>query len=87
MNSLKKGRIDRNGFLLIKIPRKDGPFFAKVICIYYVGCCGDLCPFFGTPQEVTINHDNEDKGVALETCKRTLYFAELIDERHPDMES
>jgi hypothetical protein len=85
MNHLKKGRIDRHGFLLIRIPRKGGPVFAKIICIYREGCCGDLCPFFGTPQEVTIIQEDRDKAVALQTCKKTLYFSELIDERHPDM--
>ena len=86
MNSLPKGRIDRHGCLIIRLPRKDGPIFEKTICIYREGFCGDLCPFFGIPQEVTINYEGVDKGVSLDTCKRTLYFSELIDERHPDIE-
>lgn len=85
MNSLKKGRIDRHGNLLMRVPRKDGPVYVKTFCIFDDAMCGDECPFFGIPHEVTINHEGGDKGVALETCRRTLYFSELIDERHPDM--
>lgn len=75
-----KGIIDKYGCLFIQRPRKqkNGIEFIKAFCVFRDAECSDECPFFGDPE-------NRDRWIVLETCRRPLYFSELVDERHPTL--
>jgi len=75
------GKIDGDGTLQIK---RNG-LYVDTVCMndsgsgHYTKNCSHYCPFFGDP---FLSFDGDGaKGVALDTCKRTLFFSELTDNR------
>lgn len=76
-----KGRIDKNGILLIK---RGSEYKAQACPFSTEHYCGQRCALFGEPEETKqpkIPASSCNPVASLSLCKKKLYFDVFIDER------